>query len=60
MNPKILLKWPKKLNPKLMEEYTHKSQFNRDLFIPSSPPPDFPNLFLIAASLPTASAKCNS
>lgn len=52
--------WKKTKNPKIKEDYTRKSQFNEDLFISSSPHLDFPNLFLIAASLPTASAKCNS
>lgn len=60
MNPKMLLKQLEKNNPKIKEEYTCKSQFNEDLSIPSSPPLDFLSLFLISASLPAVSAKCNS
>lgn len=59
MNPKMLLKQLKKTNPKI-KEYTCKSQFNEDFSVPSSPPLDFPSFFLIAASLPTVSAECNS
>lgn len=44
----------------MKEDYIRKSQFNEDRSIPSSPRLDFPSLFLIAASLPTASAECNS
>lgn len=50
----------KKTNTKIKEEYTRKSQFNEDLSIPSSPHFDFPSFLLIAASLPTTCAECNS
>lgn len=58
MNPKVLLKWLKKSKPK--NKGRVKSQLDEDLSTPSSPSLDFPSLFLIAASLSTTSAKCNS